>query len=317
MTRFLMSLAGVGRPGRARLPRTPSRATSSSARRRPCTVDDAGRARGRAASAGRRRRSRSSASGTARSCTRPCSAARSWPRPRTRATTSGCRSTPATWTTSSTSRGRPTASATRRTSPPPTPSGSTSTETKDCCARCRRCSALPRSWSGVRIAASPAPAASSAGTSGCRAARRRPTTRSCRSGRDRLGAARRRWSPTPTRCMHLAGVNRGDRRRGRRRQRRARRASSPTRRRARPAGRLGGLRQLDPGRQRHAVRRRQGSRPPRLLRPRPRDAAVDFVDVLLPNLFGEHGRPGYNSVVATFVDRVVAGDGPEVADRPS
>lgn len=41
-----------------------------------------------------------------------------------------------------------------------------------------------------------------------------------------------------------------------------------------------------------------------------------FVDVLLPNLFGEHGRPGYNSFVATFVDRVVSGDVPEIADRP-
>ena len=41
-----------------------------------------------------------------------------------------------------------------------------------------------------------------------------------------------------------------------------------------------------------------------------------FVDVLLPNLFGEHGRPGYNSFVATFVDRVVSGDTPEIADRP-
>lgn len=41
-----------------------------------------------------------------------------------------------------------------------------------------------------------------------------------------------------------------------------------------------------------------------------------FVDVLLPNLFGEHGRPGYNSFVATFVDRVVAGEPPTVEDRP-
>ncbi len=40
-----------------------------------------------------------------------------------------------------------------------------------------------------------------------------------------------------------------------------------------------------------------------------------FVDVHLPNLFGEHGRPGYNSFVATFVDKVVAGERPEIADR--
>lgn len=41
-----------------------------------------------------------------------------------------------------------------------------------------------------------------------------------------------------------------------------------------------------------------------------------LVDVHLPNLFGEHGRPGYNSFVATFVDRVISGDRPEIADRP-
>lgn len=41
-----------------------------------------------------------------------------------------------------------------------------------------------------------------------------------------------------------------------------------------------------------------------------------FVDVLLPNLFGEHGRPGYNSFVATFVDKVIGGEAPTVDDRP-
>lgn len=41
-----------------------------------------------------------------------------------------------------------------------------------------------------------------------------------------------------------------------------------------------------------------------------------FVDVRLPNLFGEHGRPRYNSFVATFVDAVVRGESPEVVDRP-
>ena len=50
-----------------------------------------------------------------------------------------------------------------------------------------------------------------------------------------------------------------------------------------------------------------------------RDAADErgsaFVDVVLPNLFGEHGRPDYNSFVATFAHRVVAGEAPEVADR--
>jgi UDP-2-acetamido-2,6-beta-L-arabino-hexul-4-ose reductase len=39
------------------------------------------------------------------------------------------------------------------------------------------------------------------------------------------------------------------------------------------------------------------------------------VDVRLPNIFGEHGRPRYNSFVATFVDAVVNGQTPEVTDR--
>ena len=40
-----------------------------------------------------------------------------------------------------------------------------------------------------------------------------------------------------------------------------------------------------------------------------------FADVLLPNLFGEHGRPDYNSFVATFAHKVVAGECPEVQER--
>lgn len=40
-----------------------------------------------------------------------------------------------------------------------------------------------------------------------------------------------------------------------------------------------------------------------------------FVDVRLPNLFGEHGRPFYNSFVATFVELVVTGKSPEIQDR--
>ncbi|MBN1173940.1 MAG: capsular biosynthesis protein, partial [Micromonosporaceae bacterium] len=35
-----------------------------------------------------------------------------------------------------------------------------------------------------------------------------------------------------------------------------------------------------------------------------------------PNLFGEHGRPRYNSFVATFAHAVVNGETPPVADRP-
>lgn len=41
-----------------------------------------------------------------------------------------------------------------------------------------------------------------------------------------------------------------------------------------------------------------------------------FVDVGLPNLFGEHGRPYYNSFVQTFVAAVCAGQAPDVVDRP-
>lgn len=39
-----------------------------------------------------------------------------------------------------------------------------------------------------------------------------------------------------------------------------------------------------------------------------------FTNVLLPNLFGEHGRPFYNSVVATFCHLLQSGQTPEVMD---
>lgn len=43
----------------------------------------------------------------------------------------------------------------------------------------------------------------------------------------------------------------------------------------------------------------------------------EFVDVRLPNLFGEGGRARYNSFVATFIDDVIAGRAPDkVDDRP-
>ncbi|MGD0394862.1 MAG: NAD-dependent epimerase/dehydratase family protein, partial [Acidimicrobiales bacterium] len=38
-------------------------------------------------------------------------------------------------------------------------------------------------------------------------------------------------------------------------------------------------------------------------------AGAAFVDVVLPNVFGEGGRPNYNSVVATFCHRLATGDG--------
>jgi len=46
------------------------------------------------------------------------------------------------------------------------------------------------------------------------------------------------------------------------------------------------------------------------------DLGADYVDVRLPNLFGEHGRPHYNSFVATFADAAVRGATPTIADRP-
>ncbi|MER7891463.1 NAD-dependent epimerase/dehydratase family protein [Micromonospora sp. NPDC094482] len=46
------------------------------------------------------------------------------------------------------------------------------------------------------------------------------------------------------------------------------------------------------------------------------DTGVDLDDVLLPNLYGEHGRPYYNSAVATFCRLLAEGGRPEVhADR--
>ena len=44
-------------------------------------------------------------------------------------------------------------------------------------------------------------------------------------------------------------------------------------------------------------------------------AGGHFVDVALPNIFGEHGRPRYNSFVATFVHATVAGDDVTINDN--
>ena len=44
-------------------------------------------------------------------------------------------------------------------------------------------------------------------------------------------------------------------------------------------------------------------------------AGGHFVDVHLPNLFGEHGRPAYNSFVATFVHAVIEGRTPRINDN--
>ncbi|WP_324650021.1 NAD-dependent epimerase/dehydratase family protein [Georgenia sp. H159] len=45
------------------------------------------------------------------------------------------------------------------------------------------------------------------------------------------------------------------------------------------------------------------------------DTGSRFADVALPNLFGEHGKPAYNSFVATFVASVIRGETPDIADR--
>lgn len=46
------------------------------------------------------------------------------------------------------------------------------------------------------------------------------------------------------------------------------------------------------------------------------ERGTTYVDLRLPNLFGEHARANYNGFVATFVERVLDGDEPEVEDRP-
>jgi UDP-2-acetamido-2,6-beta-L-arabino-hexul-4-ose reductase len=39
---------------------------------------------------------------------------------------------------------------------------------------------------------------------------------------------------------------------------------------------------------------------------------ASFTDVLLPNIFGEHGVPFYNSVVATFCHQLANGGSPQI-----
>lgn len=41
-------------------------------------------------------------------------------------------------------------------------------------------------------------------------------------------------------------------------------------------------------------------------------AGAEYVEVRLPNLYGEHGRPDYNSFVATFAHRIARGEEPSV-----
>lgn len=49
-----------------------------------------------------------------------------------------------------------------------------------------------------------------------------------------------------------------------------------------------------------------------VLRAAAESVGAEYVDVHLPNLFGEHGRPFYNSVVATFCHLLASGEQPSV-----
>ncbi|MDQ0673953.1 UDP-2-acetamido-2,6-beta-L-arabino-hexul-4-ose reductase [Pseudarthrobacter siccitolerans] len=51
-----------------------------------------------------------------------------------------------------------------------------------------------------------------------------------------------------------------------------------------------------------------------ILRAAAESVGASFTDVLLPNLFGEHGRPFYNSVVATFCHLLSAEQSAEILD---
>lgn len=45
-----------------------------------------------------------------------------------------------------------------------------------------------------------------------------------------------------------------------------------------------------------------------------KDLGLEFLDVKLPNLFGEHGKPFYNAVTSTFSHLLARGDRPQVVD---
>ena len=45
-------------------------------------------------------------------------------------------------------------------------------------------------------------------------------------------------------------------------------------------------------------------------------AGGHLTEVMLPNLFGEHGRPYYNAFTPTFIDKVIKGETPDINDNP-
>lgn len=51
-----------------------------------------------------------------------------------------------------------------------------------------------------------------------------------------------------------------------------------------------------------------------ILRDTAEEVGAEFLDIHLPNLFGEHGRPYYNAVTATFCHLLVVGERPIVQD---
>lgn len=44
------------------------------------------------------------------------------------------------------------------------------------------------------------------------------------------------------------------------------------------------------------------------------ESGAPVVDVVMPNIFGEHGKPNHNSLVATFCHALAAGETPQVVD---
>lgn len=51
-----------------------------------------------------------------------------------------------------------------------------------------------------------------------------------------------------------------------------------------------------------------------ILRAQCESSGANFVDVQLPNIFGEHGKPHYNSVVATFCHQLAVGEEPVIVE---
>ena len=134
-------------------------------------------------------------------------------------------------------------------------------------------------------------------------------------GRDDWRRPRPSWSPASTRSCTSPGStvapttswSTATSRLAERRRRRAARgtaapsaSSSPTRSRPATARRT-------------ARARQQAADGPRAQRAE--QAGGRFVDVRLPNLFGEHGRPATTPSSPPSSTRVVAGDAPEIVDR--